>query len=80
MRKMTWAILVAVVVLLASPMSGYGGRKNVYVGSHVRVGHPAWRGHGLGIFLALSSFLRYGSRSTPHDGGAACRAGLPYAN
>jgi len=45
MRKMSWAILAAVVVLLASPLSGYAGRKHVYVGAHVRVGHPACRAY-----------------------------------
>jgi hypothetical protein len=45
MRKMSWVVLVVLVLVLAGPISSYAGRKHVYVGAHVRVGHPAWRGH-----------------------------------
>jgi hypothetical protein len=44
MTKMTCGILVALAVFLASPMSGYAGRKHVSVGAHIKMGHPAWRG------------------------------------
>ena len=45
MRKVSWVVLVALVLVLAGPISSYAGRKHVYMGANVRVGHPAWRGH-----------------------------------
>jgi hypothetical protein len=44
MRKITCGVLVAIALLLASPMSSYAGRKHVYVGADIRVGHHGWRG------------------------------------
>jgi hypothetical protein len=44
MRKITCGVLVATALLLASPMSGYAGRKQVYAGAHVRVCHAGWSG------------------------------------
>jgi hypothetical protein len=44
MRKITCGILLTIVVLLASPMFSYAGRKHAYVGADIRVGHHGWRG------------------------------------
>jgi hypothetical protein len=42
MRKITSGILLTIVLLLATPMSSYAGRKHVYMGAGIRVGHYAW--------------------------------------
>ena len=44
MRKITCGVLVAIALLLASPMSSHAGRKHVYVGADIRVGHHGWWG------------------------------------
>ena len=45
MRKMTCGVLVAMVLLLFFPMSGYAGRKHGHFGVDIRVGYPGWWGH-----------------------------------
>jgi hypothetical protein len=44
MRKIICGVLVAMALLIVSPMSSYAGRNQVYVGTHVRVGHGGWWG------------------------------------
>ncbi|MEJ2723091.1 MAG: hypothetical protein P8175_00340 [Deltaproteobacteria bacterium] len=55
MGKITWLVLAVFVVLLASPISSYAGRKHVYFGADIRVGHSGrwgvhrpWRHHSFG--------------------------------
>ncbi|UCF92875.1 MAG: hypothetical protein JSW39_01580 [Desulfobacterales bacterium] len=59
MNKVTFGVLFAIALLLASPWSGYAGGKDVFVGATIGVGHPGrwggppargrhheWRSHG----------------------------------
>jgi hypothetical protein len=44
-KKVTWAILSASALLIASSLSGYAAGGSVSPGPHARVGQTAWGGH-----------------------------------
>jgi len=47
MKKITYVVLLAVALLLVSPLSGYAGSTRVVVGAHFSGGHwhHGWAGH-----------------------------------
>ena len=45
MKKIIFAVLAAVALLLASALSGYAAGGSASVGANVRVGQAAWGGH-----------------------------------
>jgi hypothetical protein len=45
MKKVTCAVLLALALLAASPLSGYAGHTRVFIGANVSLGYPGyWRG------------------------------------
>lgn len=45
MKRVTWAILFAVSLLLVIPQTSEAGRTRVFIGANIGVGHPGWWGH-----------------------------------
>ena len=67
MRKIICGLLVVIALLLASPLSSHAGRKHVYFGADIRVGHHGrwgphrpWRYHGHGPRFYWSGTLVMG--------------------
>ncbi len=78
MKRVTCAVLLAIAVLLASPLPGYAGRARVFIGTHIGVGHRAywgpharWRHHVReprfywGGMLVLDPWYPYGYYEAP---------------
>jgi hypothetical protein len=65
MKKVIYAFLVSIAMLLVVPLSSYAGRPGAHAGGHVSTGYPGGRGyHGGG-----NSSYHGGGNSSYHGGG-----------